>query len=92
VGDAVVLLIIPHGSSQFLFAHFIYLFCQTGKGKVDIQAYLKQWQDELLKKEENIKDLPRMNQVKPSVSEYHVPDFLFLYFFLSSVSIFLKVS
>uniref|UniRef100_A0A8C0BAJ5 TBC1 domain family member 8B n=1 Tax=Buteo japonicus TaxID=224669 RepID=A0A8C0BAJ5_9AVES len=33
-----------------------------GKGKVDIQAYLKQWQDELLKKEENIKDLPRMNQ------------------------------
>uniref|UniRef100_A0A8C3M3N0 TBC1 domain family member 8B n=1 Tax=Chrysolophus pictus TaxID=9089 RepID=A0A8C3M3N0_CHRPC len=31
-------------------------------GKVDIQAYLKQWQDELLKKEENIKDLPRMNQ------------------------------
>uniref|UniRef100_A0A8C3M5H0 TBC1 domain family member 8B n=1 Tax=Chrysolophus pictus TaxID=9089 RepID=A0A8C3M5H0_CHRPC len=40
---------------------FIY-FCQIGKGKVDIQAYLKQWQDELLKKEENIKDLPRMNQ------------------------------
>ncbi|XP_053129554.1 TBC1 domain family member 8B [Hemicordylus capensis] len=33
-----------------------------GKGKVDIQAYLKQWQDELLKKEENIKDLPRMDQ------------------------------
>ncbi|XP_055673781.1 TBC1 domain family member 8B isoform X2 [Falco peregrinus] len=35
---------------------------EKGKGKVDIQAYLKQWQDELLKKEENIKDLPRMNQ------------------------------
>ncbi|KYO32839.1 hypothetical protein Y1Q_0009418 [Alligator mississippiensis] len=35
---------------------------KAGKGKVDIQAYLKQWQDELLKKEENIKDLPRMNQ------------------------------
>lgn len=35
----------------------------TGKGKVDIQAYLSQWQDELSKKEENIKDLPRMNQV-----------------------------
>lgn len=34
-----------------------------GKGKVDIQAYLSQWQDELFKKEENIKDLPRMNQV-----------------------------
>lgn len=33
-----------------------------GKGKIDIQAYLSQWQDELLKKEENIKDLPRMNQ------------------------------
>lgn len=35
---------------------------EKGKGKIDIQAYLKQWQDELLKKEENIKDLPRMNQ------------------------------
>ncbi|XP_051486080.1 TBC1 domain family member 8B isoform X2 [Apus apus] len=35
---------------------------EKGKGRVDIQAYLKQWQDELLKKEENIKDLPRMNQ------------------------------
>ncbi|XP_062997913.1 TBC1 domain family member 8B [Elgaria multicarinata webbii] len=33
-----------------------------GKGKVDIQAYLKQWQEELLKKEESIKDLPRMDQ------------------------------
>ncbi|XP_042335445.1 TBC1 domain family member 8B isoform X1 [Sceloporus undulatus] len=35
---------------------------EKGKGKVDIQAYLKQWQDELLKKEESIKDLPRMGQ------------------------------
>lgn len=35
---------------------------EKGKGKIDIQAYLSQWQDELLKKEENIKDLPRMNQ------------------------------
>ncbi|XP_064015638.1 TBC1 domain family member 8B isoform X1 [Pogoniulus pusillus] len=35
---------------------------ERGKGKVDIQAYLKQWQDELTKKEESIKDLPRMNQ------------------------------
>lgn len=35
----------------------------SGKGKVDIQAYLSQWQDELSKKEESIKDLPRMNQV-----------------------------
>uniref|UniRef100_A0A8C5SCB9 TBC1 domain family member 8B n=1 Tax=Laticauda laticaudata TaxID=8630 RepID=A0A8C5SCB9_LATLA len=35
---------------------------KSGKGKVDIQAYLKQWQDEILKKEESIKDLPRMNQ------------------------------
>ncbi|KAJ7310457.1 hypothetical protein JRQ81_007376 [Phrynocephalus forsythii] len=40
---------------QFLLSH-------PGKGKIDIQAYLKQWQDELLKKEENIKDLPRMDQ------------------------------
>ncbi|XP_013360004.1 PREDICTED: TBC1 domain family member 8B isoform X2 [Chinchilla lanigera] len=37
---------------------------EKGKGKIDIQAYLSQWQDELLKKEENIKDLPRMNQAQ----------------------------
>ncbi|XP_028923081.1 TBC1 domain family member 8B [Ornithorhynchus anatinus] len=37
---------------------------EKGKGKVDIQAYLKQWQDELLKKEENVKDLPRMDQLQ----------------------------
>ncbi|XP_053436265.1 TBC1 domain family member 8B isoform X1 [Nycticebus coucang] len=35
---------------------------EKGKGKIDVQAYLSQWQDELFKKEENIKDLPRMNQ------------------------------
>uniref|UniRef100_A0A8C7ULV1 TBC1 domain family member 8B n=1 Tax=Oncorhynchus mykiss TaxID=8022 RepID=A0A8C7ULV1_ONCMY len=35
-----------------------------GKGKVDLQAYLKQWQDEILKKEESIKDLPRINQAQ----------------------------
>ncbi|KAM5145738.1 TBC1 domain family member 8B [Mantella aurantiaca] len=35
---------------------------EKGKGKIDIQAYLKQWQDELVRKEESIKDLPRMNQ------------------------------
>nr|XP_033801772.1 TBC1 domain family member 8B isoform X2 [Geotrypetes seraphini] len=35
---------------------------EKGKGKIDIQAYLKQWQDELVKKEESIKDLPRMHQ------------------------------
>lgn len=35
---------------------------EKGKGKADIEAYLSQWQDELFKKEENIKDLPRMNQ------------------------------
>ncbi|XP_036316628.1 TBC1 domain family member 8B isoform X1 [Pipistrellus kuhlii] len=35
---------------------------EKGKGKIDIQAYLSQWQDELCKKEENIKDLPRMKQ------------------------------
>lgn len=66
--------------SSCLLTLFIY-FCQIGKGKVDIQAYLKQWQDELLKKEESIKDLPRMNQVKPSVSQYDGPDFSLLCFF-----------
>ncbi|XP_035316106.1 TBC1 domain family member 8B isoform X3 [Cricetulus griseus] len=40
----------------------LYFSQLQGKGKIDIQAYLSQWQDELLKKEENIKDLPRMNQ------------------------------
>ena len=39
----------------------------AGKGKVDLQAYLKQWQNEILKKEETIKDLPRINQVIHSV-------------------------
>lgn len=30
---------------------------------MDLQAYLKQWQNEILRKEETIKDLPRINQV-----------------------------
>lgn len=49
---------------EILVVHYkIVYFFYLGKGKIDIQAYLSQWQDELLKKEENIKDLPRMNQV-----------------------------
>lgn len=63
----VLLIIIPHGKVSVLFCSLIFfpplLPLQKGKGKVDIQAYLKQWQDELFKKEENVKDLPRMNQV-----------------------------
>ena len=39
----------------------------TGRGKVDLQAYLKQWQNEILKKEETIKDLPRIDQVIQSM-------------------------
>ncbi|XP_043913562.1 TBC1 domain family member 8B [Protopterus annectens] len=35
---------------------------ERAKGKLDIQMYLKQWQDELLKKEESIKNFPRMSQ------------------------------
>ncbi|KAM9325401.1 TBC1 domain family member 8B isoform 2-T2 [Gastrophryne carolinensis] len=35
---------------------------EKAKGKIDIQSYLKQWQDELVRKEESIKDLPRINQ------------------------------
>lgn len=31
---------------------------------MDLQAYLKQWQNEILKKEETIKDLPRINQTQ----------------------------
>uniref|UniRef100_A0A6Q2YSN2 TBC1 domain family member 8B n=1 Tax=Esox lucius TaxID=8010 RepID=A0A6Q2YSN2_ESOLU len=41
-----------------------FCFTPTGRGKVDLQAYLKQWQDEILKKEESIKDLPRINQAQ----------------------------
>ncbi|XP_030637780.1 TBC1 domain family member 8B [Chanos chanos] len=35
---------------------------EKGRGKVDLQEYLKQWQEEIQKKEESIKDLPRINQ------------------------------
>uniref|UniRef100_A0A673WLW0 TBC1 domain family member 8B n=1 Tax=Salmo trutta TaxID=8032 RepID=A0A673WLW0_SALTR len=44
--------------------HCTFCFTPTGRGKVDLQAYLKQWQDEILKKEECIKDLPRINQAQ----------------------------
>ncbi|XP_007240028.3 TBC1 domain family member 8B isoform X1 [Astyanax mexicanus] len=37
---------------------------ERGRGKIDLQEYLKQWQDELQKKEENIKDLPRIKQTQ----------------------------
>ncbi|XP_012675016.1 TBC1 domain family member 8B isoform X2 [Clupea harengus] len=37
---------------------------EKGRGKVDLQAYLKQWQDEIQKKEESIKDLPRIDQTQ----------------------------
>ncbi|KAB5515409.1 hypothetical protein PHYPO_G00249990 [Pangasianodon hypophthalmus] len=37
---------------------------ERARGKVDLQEYLKQWQDELQKKEENIKDLPRIKQAE----------------------------
>ncbi|XP_063059931.1 TBC1 domain family member 8B [Engraulis encrasicolus] len=37
---------------------------EKGRGKVDLQAYLKQWQDEIQKKEESIKDLPRIEQAQ----------------------------
>uniref|UniRef100_A0A667XS37 TBC1 domain family member 8B n=1 Tax=Myripristis murdjan TaxID=586833 RepID=A0A667XS37_9TELE len=40
------------------------LKARSRPGKVDLQAYLKQWQDEILKKEETIKDLPRINQTQ----------------------------
>lgn len=47
-----------------IWENIVLFYCShLEKEKVNIQAYLSQWQDELLKKEENIKDLPRMNQV-----------------------------
>uniref|UniRef100_A0A7N6A5C8 TBC1 domain family member 8B n=1 Tax=Anabas testudineus TaxID=64144 RepID=A0A7N6A5C8_ANATE len=45
---------------KFLFK----LHLPPGRGKVDLQAYLKQWQNEILKKEETIKDLPRIDQTQ----------------------------
>lgn len=51
----------------------------TGRGKVDLQAYLKQWQSEILKKEETIKDLPRINQVIQSKFEL-----MYIFLFLQS--------
>uniref|UniRef100_A0A8D3CR78 TBC1 domain family member 8B n=1 Tax=Scophthalmus maximus TaxID=52904 RepID=A0A8D3CR78_SCOMX len=45
---------------KFLFK----LHLPPGRGKVDLQTYLKQWQNEILKKEETIKDLPRINQTQ----------------------------
>uniref|UniRef100_A0A3Q3A8G9 TBC1 domain family member 8B n=1 Tax=Kryptolebias marmoratus TaxID=37003 RepID=A0A3Q3A8G9_KRYMA len=60
----------PHSRHAQCVEHkyFKCLFCLcffmklTGRGKVDLQTYLKQWQNEILKKEETIKDLPRINQ------------------------------
>uniref|UniRef100_A0A9J8B1P8 TBC1 domain family member 8B n=1 Tax=Cyprinus carpio carpio TaxID=630221 RepID=A0A9J8B1P8_CYPCA len=40
------------------------VFCPSGHAKVDLQEYLKQWQEDLQRREENIKDLPRINQVQ----------------------------
>ncbi|XP_067261604.1 TBC1 domain family member 8B isoform X2 [Chanodichthys erythropterus] len=40
------------------------LHLQPGRAKVDLQEYLKQWQEDLQRREENIKDLPRINQVQ----------------------------
>ncbi|KAK7172914.1 hypothetical protein R3I93_002897 [Phoxinus phoxinus] len=37
---------------------------ERGRAKVDLQEYLKQWQDDLQRRDENIKDLPRINQVQ----------------------------
>uniref|UniRef100_A0A4W4FA92 TBC1 domain family member 8B n=1 Tax=Electrophorus electricus TaxID=8005 RepID=A0A4W4FA92_ELEEL len=37
---------------------------ERGRGKFDLQEYLKQWQDELQKKDDNIKHLPRINQTQ----------------------------
>ncbi|XP_016399492.1 TBC1 domain family member 8B isoform X3 [Sinocyclocheilus rhinocerous] len=37
---------------------------ERGRAKVDLQEYLKQWQEDLQRREGNIKDLPRINQVQ----------------------------
>uniref|UniRef100_A0A672LTA5 TBC1 domain family member 8B n=1 Tax=Sinocyclocheilus grahami TaxID=75366 RepID=A0A672LTA5_SINGR len=45
---------------KFLFK----MHLQPGRAKVDLQEYLKQWQEDLQRREENIKDLPRIHQVQ----------------------------
>uniref|UniRef100_A0A3Q3M4V1 TBC1 domain family member 8B n=1 Tax=Mastacembelus armatus TaxID=205130 RepID=A0A3Q3M4V1_9TELE len=54
----------PGNSTPQLILFIIPKLQQNCKGKVDLQAYLKQWQNEILKKEETIKDLPRINQAQ----------------------------
>uniref|UniRef100_A0A7N9AVZ4 TBC1 domain family member 8B n=1 Tax=Mastacembelus armatus TaxID=205130 RepID=A0A7N9AVZ4_9TELE len=47
------------------YSYFVYYSKATTKLQMlDLQAYLKQWQNEILKKEETIKDLPRINQAQ----------------------------
>uniref|UniRef100_A0A7N8YDD1 TBC1 domain family member 8B n=1 Tax=Mastacembelus armatus TaxID=205130 RepID=A0A7N8YDD1_9TELE len=57
-------LTIASNSTPQLILFIIPKLQQNCKGKVDLQAYLKQWQNEILKKEETIKDLPRINQAQ----------------------------
>ncbi|XP_051551744.1 TBC1 domain family member 8B-like isoform X1 [Myxocyprinus asiaticus] len=37
---------------------------ERGRAEVDLQEYLKRWQEDLQRREESIKDLPRINQVQ----------------------------
>uniref|UniRef100_A0A3Q1I4D3 TBC1 domain family member 8B n=1 Tax=Anabas testudineus TaxID=64144 RepID=A0A3Q1I4D3_ANATE len=56
---------LPPGNLYSYMLHiFQPLIFQKMVGKVDLQAYLKQWQNEILKKEETIKDLPRIDQTQ----------------------------
>ncbi|TRY93145.1 hypothetical protein DNTS_021110 [Danionella cerebrum] len=44
---------------------------ERGRAKVDLQEYLRQWQEDLQRRDENIKDLPRINQVLPFYRSNH---------------------
>uniref|UniRef100_A0A671M188 TBC1 domain family member 8B n=1 Tax=Sinocyclocheilus anshuiensis TaxID=1608454 RepID=A0A671M188_9TELE len=53
-----------NGDGLLNFKDFICGLGKRSRAKVDLQEYLKQWQEDLLRREENIKDLPRINQVQ----------------------------
>uniref|UniRef100_A0A673L3U8 TBC1 domain family member 8B n=1 Tax=Sinocyclocheilus rhinocerous TaxID=307959 RepID=A0A673L3U8_9TELE len=53
-----------NGDGLLNFKDFICGLGKWSRAKVDLQEYLKQWQEDLQRREGNIKDLPRINQVQ----------------------------
>uniref|UniRef100_A0A672LPT9 TBC1 domain family member 8B n=1 Tax=Sinocyclocheilus grahami TaxID=75366 RepID=A0A672LPT9_SINGR len=53
-----------NGDGLVNFKEFMCSLGKRSRAKVDLQEYLKQWQEDLQRREENIKDLPRIHQVQ----------------------------